>query len=308
MKGKKASFVLFIGNIPSEVKVSELKEIFVKKIPAKFLRLSVPTKVKNDPNFSYTYLTCPNALIQKKAAKLKITIKDSQLKIRKVLEDDEVLCKFDFSNMSKILFLQWIPHNCTNTDLYNFFSSFAKIGSVYCVRPSKHDKSKYFGYVQFENEEDVLLLTNKEIKFGNDYCTCLSLSYVPNFLRSIILKKLEISASASKQEDFFEKIEQRMNEVISEDSNYYGLYKINWENNIRLATTIFKKPPVQEKLKNFFKVVNCDNAFKRKVWSEILNRAYYCDQRHIKSNLGFRPMNELTQELMIQRNQSKLWH
>ena len=215
-KNEKLSKGLFIGNLPVNVCTETLRNILKSYGTIKQIQVTNGKVEGNVSQNSYGYALCLDKESLNNFLTKDIRYEGRKLKVRQFLSEEDILQEFDFSNFGRIVFIRGIPDFCTNSDLSDIFSPYGKVKSAYAIRPSKKNRSKFYGYIQYQEVRPAFFSTNRVINIGDVSCQCLPMTNLPNFIKRAL--------DQSKEE--------KLRELLPPPEEQNGHYNIESGNNL----------------------------------------------------------------------------
>lgn len=173
---------IFVGNIPPHLTEKEVCRIFRKKANFRQIQLSAVSSLKDRKNDQgYAYIKCTTQQ-QKKLLSKRFSICGQKLALRAFLKSEYIVKVFDFSQPSKLVFIRGIPASATNDDIKKAFSQFGLVELACAIRPSKKDRSIFYGFVQYVEVAPLKVLQSTKITINGSKCESLPFTFMPNFL------------------------------------------------------------------------------------------------------------------------------
>ena len=175
---------LFIGNVAPSTYPTAFKDFLVSF--GKVSQVQIPKISKEDDAKGYAYIKCLDIPTLKGFISQKVIYNQRVLCIREFLTPEKICQLFDFKNPKSILFVKQIPATITHDDLEAAFIRFGPVRSAYAIRPTKKDRAKFYGFVQFEEGIPSSLAKNTNVLVGNFLLPCMVMEEVPRFIEKLI--------------------------------------------------------------------------------------------------------------------------
>lgn len=185
---------LFVGNINPKIEKAPIKG-FLSSL-GNLSPIQIPIEVKKTTsghvNKGYAYLKCQNEATYNLLLQTPMYMFGHEMKIREILSAERIVELFTLDRLERFYFLRGIPHFVSNKDLLLKFSKYAPVRFAAAIRPTKKDRSQFYGFVEFCSQvvltESNIAKLRAELKFRD----CVTLEDLPSFL------KLEISQIPSR--------------------------------------------------------------------------------------------------------------
>ncbi|XP_025194332.1 RNA-binding protein 34 [Melanaphis sacchari] len=164
---EKESRTVFVGNVPVNVKMSAIKNLFKKfgEVETTRLRsvavknLDVPKRVSIMKGDFHPQRDTANVYVRFKTieqAQKALVLNATQFEGH-TIRVDMALNTNHKQNMKKGIFIGNLPYNIQEDEIWDYFKDCGTISAVRIVRDNATGVSKGFGYVDFENKESVEL-------------------------------------------------------------------------------------------------------------------------------------------------------
>ena len=139
---------LFLGCLPGETTQEELSKYFRKIVPLKSIKVNFR---KNGICAGYGNIICLNKKDAEKLINYKHTFKNRQIECRYYINGSK-LQKYQREFNIKRLFINNIPKEFTDHNLFELFSKFGKVQKAY-LGSNQNLLDNKFGFVNFEKRE-----------------------------------------------------------------------------------------------------------------------------------------------------------
>uniref|UniRef100_A0A2S2P5X4 RNA-binding protein 34 n=1 Tax=Schizaphis graminum TaxID=13262 RepID=A0A2S2P5X4_SCHGA len=216
---EKESRTVFVGNVPVNVKMTAIKNLFKQfgEIETSRLRsvavknLDVPKRVSIMKGDFHPQRDTANVYVRFKTieqAQKALVLNATQFEGH-TIRVDMALNTGHKQNMKKGIFIGNLPYSIQEDEIWDYFKDCGSISAVRIVRDNATGVSKGFGYVDFENKESVELAMQIQGK------------KVQN--REIRIKRIETKKNTNKVFDKKPSLFKRTKPIISRSSqNFQG--------------------------------------------------------------------------------------
>lgn len=166
---------IFVGGIPVRVDKKTIVDFFGQFGKIKYCKIKKNSKTGRSLGYAYITFEDPNAI--QTLVNRQIEFCGRICECKQVFRKTELREELAKEKRKKMLVYD-LDLNITNTDLKDYFDKFATVSHAYVVKDPEGQNNKGFGYVVFNNEEDLnsfcekkhnLILNNKPFKYSNEF-------------------------------------------------------------------------------------------------------------------------------------------
>lgn len=162
--------ILFIGGVPATMGEAALEQHFSKHCEVVKVRIMREKKTREPKGFAF--VTLADASMVPKMLCIDHIIEGRKVDVQLASRKGE---KKDWKEEQKKrrIFVSNLPSGMGNEDLSNHFSKFGKVRNAYIIRDFLTDKSKNYGYVEFQDPEVVHAVFEQQMTIDDQPIKCM---------------------------------------------------------------------------------------------------------------------------------------